>query len=298
MSVSLPPNVLLLATHGTYAWPEQSVAGGFEFSEAYQNELLRKNFSDFATGELLKLFDQRQVIAPPQYGRAFVDPNRALECIVEGVDYRTTDDDGIDKTIDFNGVEVFAREPSTELRRELIETVYSPYFKQIETRVFRMLDEQESGIVLVVDIHDTGNFLMNADGSTIRRHMKHRSGESIDGFVGAVVSDLDGATAPDGFSERFATTLRNTYEQHGINIDSQGGVHVNTPFSGAQVIDFGRLCKLRLHRENRGEDAHRLVFVQLELNRSRLLDESTQSLRTGGIEAEARIIQETLTAVI
>lgn len=301
MNPVIPKNVILLATHGTYAWPEQGSLdpklGTYEFSKAYQDIRLRKNFSDFATGELLKLFPGEQVITPPKYSRAFIDPNRAFACLTEGIDYSKTAEHDHSVTKDFNGIKVFDVEPSQQMRKRFIETIYKPYFEQINERIFRAL-EQLDGPVVVIDIHDTGNLSFNADGTTFRRTMQHKSGDSIDGFVGAVVGDLEGKSSTPEFTKQFADGLRRQYEQAGVDIEGQGGVHINTPYSGAEVIDYGHLCKVQLANEGRPYDAARLMFLQVELNRSRLIDEVSQQSKNDGLVLEAGILSRTFGSVL
>lgn len=310
-ALTLPENVILLATHGTDELPDPDAdhgLGGYELTEEFQNEVLQRNFTDVATGDILEQFIPKgalassNIIKPPRYARLAGDPNRRMALTMTGDEkYGRFDDEPLPKgkeTVrkkDFNGIKVFEVEPSAALRALWLDESHRSYYEKAKVQILNKLESTE-GPVVVVDIHDTGDFVGNPDG-TMSDRQSYQEDFGIEGFFGAVVSDLDHSSASPEVFEKFSHGLQDAYDELGV--DMSKGFLENDPYKGGQVTQqLGEQLKQELIDSGQHELAARLNVIQLELNRSRLMNEHTQEVDQEGVRREAEAIQRAAIAAV
>jgi len=146
--MTIPSNVLLLATHGSYQVPWYMLLF-LTSSMKKDGKRLLKNFSDFASRYLIpqEIPDEQKVIC--SFSRALGDPNRDFES------------SGVFRDEDFNGNRIWKRKLPAGLKKYLLKKYYHAYHREIRMKI-KALERKHKNIV-IFDIHDTGNYLLHVN---------------------------------------------------------------------------------------------------------------------------------------
>lgn len=243
-----PDNVEVFATHGTAKVP------GNLFLRPEFDKRLQKNFSDWATWDLVQSIPASQRVRP-KYGRLAGDPARAL------------DKDDLFMEKDFNGVKIFSIPIPAELKKRLLKKSWVPYHREILERLIGAHGDTRNR-VLAIDIHDTGNVLMNENPED------DESRYAKTGFhmPAVIISNFNGKTASEKTTENLANSLREHLKL------AKEDVRVNEHYKGGYVTQRYGVP----HDDAAGslKNAHNPErdVLQVELGRYLLMDEKTQQL--------------------
>ena len=222
------PNILVLATHGS--WYVPWVIRPFLSREFRKDDYrLLKNFSDFATSELIRCVPEEQRISC-WFSRAIGDPNR---------DARAKD---VFRDQDFNGICIWGPRIPGALKRYLLRRYHQNYHRLVKTAIAQ---REKQGDVFVLDLHDTGVYLLNKKGKEKRK----------EGFPGICLSNYDNQSS----TERFLKHLAKLFEkQFGIRPS------LNHPYKGGYVT------------QHYGIGYPKRQIVQVEFSRDLYMDENRQ----------------------
>lgn len=128
-------NLLVLATHASYFVPEELQ------ENLLLDERLLKNFSDYATANLLeKVPKESKVLC--WFSRSIGDPNRNKQA------------HDLFREQDFNNNQVWKEALTQEQKQELIRTHYDAYHKKIQEKI------RNNKPKIIIDVHDTGELLL------------------------------------------------------------------------------------------------------------------------------------------
>jgi N-formylglutamate amidohydrolase len=142
-----PENLLITITHGSYFIPTYLK---FFLTKEFKNNNYRllKNFSDFATRDIIPTKISKNQIIYCNFSRALGDPNRK----------RTSND--LFREVDFNSIKVWKLKFPLILKKYLLKKYYDKYHNDINSKI-KLLEKKHKKIILL-DIHDTGNVLLGS----------------------------------------------------------------------------------------------------------------------------------------
>jgi N-formylglutamate amidohydrolase len=251
-----PNNVEVFATHGTADAPD-------ELKKIIRPEFdkrLQLNFSDWATWDLVQDIPESQRVRP-KYGRIAVDPARAVGS------------KDLFREEDFNGIRIFSQPIPEELKNQLLRESWMPYHREIFERLLKNHGDERNR-VLAIDIHDTGNVLMNENPEEDElRHAK--SGFHMPPVI---ISTLDGKTASEKTTEALADSLREHLKL------AKGDVRINEHYKGGYVTKrYGEPDNDIAEQLKKAHNPERDVF-QVEFGRYLFVDEKSQTLIKSAME--------------
>lgn len=245
----VPSNLEVFASHGSAKVPDKlSALMRPEFGER-----LRKNFSDWATKDLIADIPEGQRLCP-KYGRIAGDPNRAL------------DSPTLFRTKDFGDIEIFQEPIPEALRQELLDESYRPYHREALRRIVSPHGNPKNGL-LIVDVHDTGNLIMREKPDDDERRLV------VKGFhmPPVILSSCDGRTSSpevmEAVREAFVRHLGLSNEDVRVNDHYHGGYFTQRYGGVAEDTPTAALAEAA-HQERQ--------VVQVELGRELYMDEKTQ----------------------
>ncbi len=246
--MKIPENLQVFATHGSYSVPPELE----RYIRQEFGERLRRNFSDFATRDLLLDVPDDQKLVP-LHGRIGIDPARAL----------TAPD--ISRETDFNGIPIFRIPLPEDVKRRVTAASYEPYHRALLDRMLGAHGDPRKTLV-AVDLHDTGNLMLgtNEDDDRLRSEVQGWKMPPI------IISNNPGPnqSASDSFMSALQDALKTQF-----NLGSDD-VQINRHFLGGHVTkhygDRSTPALARAAHENR-------VVVQVELDRGLYLEEKTQT---------------------
>ncbi|PIR49171.1 hypothetical protein COU80_00275 [Candidatus Peregrinibacteria bacterium CG10_big_fil_rev_8_21_14_0_10_55_24] len=241
----IPENLEVFATHGAFAAPPELE----EHIHRQFGERMRRNFSDFATAELIEDIPQQQR-AVPRYGRIGGDPGRSLDA------------QDLFRPTDFNGIKIYRKPLPDQVKEEALAASYIPYHRAVVEHLLRVHGDPRN-LVVAIDLHDTGDLLLAPEP------MYDVTREAKQGWnmPPVILSNRDGQTAP----EQLMADLQAAFQEHlGLNADE---VECNTRYKGGFVTQhYGDPQNPQL-REAKNPDR---AVVQVELKRGLYLHEKTQ----------------------
>jgi hypothetical protein len=300
-TLNLPPNVLLLATHGSRQIPDlpEHVRLSSQMTCRTFGDARQKDYSDFGTGLILEHFDPASIVTPPRYGRIAGDANRELSTSVTG-------DDGVEK-----GKETFRdktmggvipvwsskHQPDNFTRALWLDENHQTYFEKITASIMsRLVEVDPATPLLVIDLHDTGDVRLMNDGSVVPTPIRVEK-YGRDTFWEAVLSDIDGQSAGNGVLELMRRRTKDVYGKMGINNDDNE-IRLNDPYKGGYATRYiGTILPKKLEGWGFENAVQRINAVQIEIPRHRFMpDEQFQVIDIIGIAREAHMLQEILTA--
>lgn len=264
-SASLPPNVLISASHGSARIPLRLFR---RLSVYYQTSpRLLLNFSDYGTRFLLESVPDDQKVVP-KYGRIVGDPNRDLK------------QEDIIRFEDFGGNKIFRPRFEKRLtktffrfywRRKLLNYSYFPFYRDVQRsleRIIKKMGEDEHPVVFV-DVHDVGNRILGQRRKDDYEREIHMPQVVVSNAPDELTGEDKWGTAPEYFVQEFAELLAKNLkiEEHEVK--------VNEVYKGGNVIRyFGNPQRnTRLRKVLRGRE---IFALQVEFNRSFYLNETTQ----------------------
>lgn len=214
--MQFPKNILLTVTHAGYEMP-QDFRARLSLEFGYNDYRLLKNFSDFATAQLVSQSIPKNQVIMAEFSRALGDPNRSLEA------------DDLFRETDFNGNALWKKPLTRHIKEELLEEYYAVYHDIIQKKI-------DTGMIdILIDIHDTGNLLLAP--------LKENDTKREPAFPQICISNGNGETCDDSLLDSFAELL----EKHtGLTVSK------NAPFQGGYVtrtygqqinaiqVEFGR----------------------------------------------------------
>jgi len=234
-----PPNVIVLATHGSYAIPTKMRQ---KLAKSFDTRLI-KNFSDSATRKVIEDIPTSQKVVAG-FSRAVGDPNRS------------DDAEDLFREFDFNKNPVWEEPLSAEEKKWLIDNCYRKYHNRVAEIVENI--EKKYPTVIIFDIHDTGERMLGEDSSKD----SFREG----GFPEITIANREGKSCDPQIMKDFAEMLKKC-----LGVD----VRVNDPFKGGYMTQkYGEKYNDNLEE---GEKFHRNV-IQVELGRYLYMDETTQKI--------------------
>jgi len=261
--MKIPENLLFLATHGSHTAPEVLKP----YIDRDFDERLQRNYSDFATTDLIRGIPEAQRRIPV-HGRIAGDTNRAW--VPEALSSKT-DAEAVFRKTDFGGLPVYNNPLPENVRNAALAESYHPYHAEI----VRILMAQHGDIrdtLLTIDLHDTGNLLL---GHTPEEDKDRGTTGNGWRMPPVIISDQDGLTTPDGLM----TDLQNAFVLHlGLSPED---VILNNPYKGGYVTKhYGDPNNPKLKRAKHKKRA----VVQVELYRGLYVDERTQQINPHAIE--------------
>lgn len=151
--MNLQKNILILATHGTYFIPWYLKIFLTSYFKKYNYRLL-KNFSDFATSYLLEDISlDNKIIC--HFSRALWDPNRNRDAL------------DIFRGNDFNDIKIWKFNFPSIFKEFLLRKYYDNYHNNILKKID--LIEKKYKNIIIIDIHDTWNYLLWVDKKDDRK---------------------------------------------------------------------------------------------------------------------------------
>lgn len=252
-NMKYPENLVVLATHGKHTAPEVLK----RYIHPDFDERLQKNFSDFATTDLIGGIPEGQRVIPI-HGRIAGDPNRALDA------------KDLFRETDFNGMQVYKGPLPDSVKKEALAKSYDQYHVEIRRQLLAQHGNVQDTLI-AFDLHDTGNLLL---GHTPEQD-EDREKKTGWGMPPVIISNKDGLTAPNEVME----DLRAAFVQHlGL---SQEDVKINDPYKGGYVTAHYGDPK---NTELEGAKHEKRAVVQIELQRGLYVDEKTQKVITLAIK--------------
>ena len=182
---------LVLATHASYHLPARLE------SNLLLDERLTKNFSDYATKELVRDVEQKVVCS---FSRAIGDPNRARDA------------KDVFRTTDFHNNPVWNTPLTKKEQETLLQTHYDEYHKEVREKIRELKPR------LIMDVHDTGELLL---GTNPQEDVKRPGG-----FPKLCISDYNHTTCDEETTKHIAMIFR---EELGIEVT------INDPYQGGYV---------------------------------------------------------------
>lgn len=272
--MNTPENLLVLATHGTAAYPEKLRS---HIRPEFDSRL-KLNFSDFATAALIRPINKEQRLVP-RYGRIAGDPARA--------------EDAKDafRTHDFGGVKIFKGDLPDKLKQECLDESHRSYHEEIRKLLLKVHGNTRD-LLVVIDLHDTGNLILGENFSDDRPRAEKRAHPEItidDGWhmPPVILSNNDDQTAPHDLMNDLKSAFRDKFKL------GDGDVRTNWQFKGGYVTktygnpDNAALVNAKQER----------AVVQVELNRSLYVDERSQSVILNALAFYRERFTEVLTQV-
>lgn len=291
--LSLPDNVVLLATHGSRLVPSHFNLSQ-ELLHPVHGESRLKDFSDFGTGMIQEYFLPGSIVTPPRYGRIGGDANR--EATINR-DFENEEQNQAFRATTMSGLmPLWSSEfrPSEYDQLLLLDENHSPYFDKITATALEKLATTDAPL-LFVDLHDTGDVRLMPDGTAVEVPKRvERYGHSR--FWEAVISDKDGTSADPAVTQIFVQAVKQAYEEHAI-ANSDSDVLVNEYYKGGYVTRFiGQILPKKLMSLGVDpSDANRIHAIQLEIPRRRYItDELHQTVDVDAIKNEAHVQQRLL----
>ncbi len=272
--MTTPENLLVLATHGSASYP----AALRPYIRPEFDRRLQLNFTDFGTADLIQGINADQCIIP-ECGRIAGDPARAENAV------------DLFRTHDFGGVKIFNGDLPDQLKQECLDVSHRPYHREI---MRRLLDLQGNArdLLLVFDLHDTGNLILGENSSEDRPRTERSSHPQIPLDNGwhmppVIISNNDGQTAPDGLMDDLKSAFRDEF-----NLDN-GDIRTNWQFKGGYVTKtYGNAQNPALVNAPQGR-----AVVQVELCRALYVDERTQTCIPKAVEFYGHRLTKVLTEV-
>lgn len=269
--VIIPGNLFVMATHGTARIPGKYFEGKgagklsrhFTIGEDGELSLYAKDGSDYATGAIagyIREQNQDAAVNPPIAGRMLVDPNRSRDKAKKR------------RSETFGGAPIYDEPPSLEARERLAEEVWDTFHDRAQVGVETVaLESDPNDHTLIVDIHDTDEIKIDAEGNHILRVLKN--GET--GFPLLIVSDRNSqASHPEVRKILGYTLLEELVTADLIEVEwvQDEGLQENFEYEGGYTterygIDLPNAYLLRGDEDLQAKAQH-LHFVQIELNRT------------------------------
>ena len=266
-----PENLLVLATHGTYSYPELLRP----YLHPKFDQRLQRNFSDVGTSVLVKGINPDQCLVP-EHGRIAGDPARA------------EDAKDLFRMHDFGGVQVYNGLLPDSVRNACLDASHRPYHAEITRQILAVRGDTRN-LLVIFDIHDTGNLILAVDPSNDRHRAERRSHPEItmdDGWhmPPVIISDNDGKTAPSQLMQDLANAFRTEFRL------GDGDVRTNWHFKGGHVTKtYGDPAIPALAAAQQGR-----AVVQVELGRYLYIDERSQEI----VPCAAKFFGERLATVL
>lgn len=230
---NIPENLLLLATHGSYyiPWYTKVFLSGEFKKDSYR---LLKNFSDFSTKYLIPdIFPENQKVICG-FSRTLGDPNRKRNSLE------------LFRDRDFNNIRIWKIRFPNIVKDYLLKKYYDRYHQEIQSKINSL--EKRHKIIIILDIHDTGNYLLS--------HKKEDDREKKYKFPKINLGNCDNSS-----SKEFVKVLSEEFEKE-FNIKPL----LNEPYKGGYVTQ-----KYGIGFPNRW-------VVQIEFGRYLYINEKTQSI--------------------
>jgi hypothetical protein len=311
-TVSLAPNVFVLATHGR----TEPILTADEYPEIPLHpeftDVMQKNFTDRATygseeePGITMYYSKDKMLVPPPNPRIVGDSARSSDAVrytpVTG-EQKVDGQDNI-RSADFLMARVFKDNPSEEQMEAWLnaENGARSYHQAIKAAYVEQLEVSDVPVI-VFDIHDTSEWGIEAATDGSARSMVYRTTPSknpdstIGGFPLAVVSDLEGAaTGSKGYIDVFRDELQAAYEEVGVEDTSVWGkVEANSLFKGGYVTKLlGVELPEELIREGREDLAEKIAVIQIEVNRTNLINDTTQEINQAATYIEANVLAKAM----
>ncbi|PCI24604.1 hypothetical protein COB57_04270 [Candidatus Peregrinibacteria bacterium] len=258
-SESFPKNIVVLAPHGSYFIPEE-IKKKLSLEMKNLSHRAIKNFSDFATRNLVseEIPGNQKVVA--DFSRAIGDPNRARDA------------HDVFRETDFNGLPVWEEKLTEEEKEGLLKKYYDQYHAQVLSVIQDV--ESKNNTTIVFDIHDTGNVMMGADPTQDIKRKEF--------FPEICIGNKKGESASPEILEAFSSSL----EKH-LGLTPS----VNAPYSGAYTnIKYG----VEHNKNLAPSEKFKRNVVLIEMGRYLYMDEATQEIDFDKVKK----IREGLTAAM
>jgi len=305
-SIELADNVFVLATHGReipVLSNEQHEKLNTIRNESF-SEILQSNFTDFATygneetpGVTLYYPKDRMLVSPSN-PRMVGDGGRNSDSVryTPAENGKPNGQDNI-RSQDFMLLDIFGVEPSEQQMEEWMDAEYGPrQYHQAVKDAYRAVLEKPGGPVVLLDVHDTSEWGLESASDESATSMVYRTdpdGWSA-GFPTAVVSDLDGAASIGlNDAEMFAEDMMDAYAEVGVEPGRKnwGPVEANSRFKGGYITKLlGTELRQELIDGGRQDLADKIIVLQVELNRTNMLDDATQTIDPAAAYIEAGVI--------
>lgn len=252
------PNLVVLATHGGYFIPPELES---RLTQSFKDQLLLKNFSDFATEKLLPQFLPERQKVINRVSRALGDTNRAPDA---------TD---LFREVDFSGNPIWDQPLNEDEKQMCLEMGHSPYHREVEIAIENA--EENNQTVFVFDIHDTGRML---DPS---RNIKRPGG-----FPTINLGDRNGTASNPEITAHLADVLTSLFGDKPT---------INAPYDGGYVTQ-----KYGEHYNNSLPEDQKFArnVIQVEMCRSLYMDENMQALDPGKIEEVREKLEQAMVETV
>ncbi len=286
---NLPPNVLITLPHASYRVPLGVFA---KLSTTYKlNPRLLMNYSDFGTKFLVANVPENQKVLA-RFSRLLGDPNRSQQA------------PDLLRFEDFGGEQIFSSRFKKRLTeswfkrfwlKKILRHAYHPFFAEIVEKLEKMVErlekteaakenhaeemEETDGLpqsaikqeIIVIDLHDTGNWLLGSRKSKDRRRPESKKMPKV------VISNAPDLQQQDGSAGTadldLVLRLKSLIVEHFGYLESD--IKINEPFLGGNVIrQVASHPKIKKIEQKRGV---KVMGIQLEFARGLYMNERTQT---------------------
>lgn len=266
MRKNTPENLEVFATHGSHTLPPKLK----NKLDPTFNDRLQKNFSDYATRELLTDLPPTQTLTP-RYGRIFGDPNRAQNA------------PDLFREQDFGGINIWRTPLTPTEKTKALRESYIPYHRELLHRILAPHGHTSTPLY-AFDLHDTGNRILGTTPDQDQTRLQTQGWE----MPPVIISTVDGTTT----SPETTTDLVSAFEKE-FHL-TPADIWVNQQFKGGHVTKtYGNPTNPDLttaHHPTRH-------FFQIELNRGLYVDEETQEINKKRITEVRQRLTQVLTDI-